>query len=129
MNVIVPVEQTKTTVTLNRADYEAIIERLEDAADREAIRRSEADLTRLGEEEHRRLCYLAEETRRIVLDDVAPLTIWRERAGLSQRALGVAAEVSPSYLAEIESGKKPGSASALSRIAKALRVPMEFLVG
>ena len=128
MNAIVPVDQTETTVTLTRTDYEALIGRLEDAADYEAIRRSEADRARLGEKEYRRLCYTAAETRRMVLDDVSPLIIWRERAGLSQRALAAEAKISPSYLAEIERGKKPGSVAALASLAAVLKVPMEHLV-
>ncbi len=127
MNAIIPVDQTETTVTLTRTDYEALIGRLEDVADHKAIRRSEADRARLGEDEYRRLCYTNAETRRIVLENVAPLTIWRERAGLSQRALATAAKVSPSYLAEIERGKKPGSVAALASLAAVLAVPMEHL--
>ena len=48
---------------------------------------------------------------------------------MTQRQLAAAALTSPSYLAEIEAGKKPGSASALARIARVLQVPMEHLVG
>ncbi|MCA3149794.1 MAG: hypothetical protein ING77_01285 [Rhodocyclaceae bacterium] len=32
-----------------------------------------------------------------------------------------------SYLSEIESGRKPGSAAAIRAVANALRVPMEDL--
>ena len=48
---------------------------------------------------------------------------------MTQRQLAAAALTSPSYLAEIEAGKKPGNASALARIARVLQVPMEHLVG
>lgn len=116
------------TVTLTRVEWDALQDRLEDLSDRLVAKRSEERLATLGADEARRLSYTAEEARRIALDDVAPLTIWRERVGLSQRALAAAAKVSPSYLAEIEAGKKPGSVAALASLAAVLLVPMEHLV-
>ena len=47
---------------------------------------------------------------------------------LTQRELAEQAEVSPSYLAEIETGKKPGSAAALRKLSRVLAIPMENLV-
>ena len=128
MTVIVPVEQTEATVTLTRTDYEALIARLEDAHDLMAIDRDEAWRAAIGETEARRLSYTAAETRRMMLDDISPIIIWRERSGLTQSALAQAANVSQSYLAEIEGGKKPGSTVALRALARVLRVPMEHLV-
>jgi predicted transcriptional regulator len=46
---------------------------------------------------------------RPILDGVLPLTIWRERVGLSQAALADAAGVNASYLNEIEQGKSPAA--------------------
>ena len=63
-----------------------------------------------------------------MLDGQSALATWRNRAGLTQRALATAAEISPSYLAEIEAGKKPGSAAAIRAVARVLNVPMEMLV-
>ena len=116
------------TITLTRAEWDALQNRLEELSDQLAATRSEERLATLGADEARRLSYTSEEARRIVLDAVAPLTIWRERAGLSQRALAAAAKVSPSYLAEIEAGKKPGSVAALASLAAVLVVPIEHLV-
>ena len=116
------------TITLARVEWDALQNRLEELSDQLAAIRSEERLITLGADEARRLSYTSEEARRIVLDDVAPLTIWRKRAGLSQRALAAAAKVSPSYLAEIEAGKKPGSVAALASLATVLMVPMEHLV-
>jgi len=48
--------------------------------------------------------------------------VWREKRGRSQRELATAAGVSAGYLAEIETGRKSGSAAALARLAKALQV-------
>lgn len=58
----------------------------------------------------------------------SPVRLWRGKRNLTQQALAAAADVSVSYLAEIEASKKPGSAVALRRIAVALDVPMENLV-
>ena len=83
-----------------------------------------ARAARLNADEVRRLVYTAAEVDRMLDAGVSPITIWRERAGLSGRALAAAA-VSPSCLAEIEAGKKPGGTAA---IRATLRVPMELLV-
>ncbi|HEV3116860.1 MAG TPA: helix-turn-helix transcriptional regulator [Gemmataceae bacterium] len=56
------------------------------------------------------------------------MKVWREKRGLSQCALAERAGVSPSYLAEIEIGKKPGSADALRKLSRMLAIPMENLV-
>lgn len=40
-----------------------------------------------------------------ILDDESPMKVWREKRGLTQRELVEQAVVSPSYLAEIETGK------------------------
>ncbi len=65
---------------------------------------------------------------RRILDDESPVKVWREKRGLSQRKLAELAGVSPSYLAEIETGKRPGSADALRKLSRALAIPMENLV-
>ena len=123
-----PLRFDDETVTFSRAAFDAFLRQVEDLEDLAAVDRAEAERARLGDKEYRRLCYTMDEVHRVVHDGVSDVTIWRERAGLTQRALAEAAGVSPSYLAEIEGGKKPGSAAALCRIAKVLKVPMEHLV-
>jgi DNA-binding XRE family transcriptional regulator len=131
MNVMAPkpIEMTEATVTLSRSDWEAHLDRLEEQSDRAAVARSMAERDRLGEAEFARLSYTMAETNRIIDDGVSRITIWRERAGVTQRALATEAGVSAGYLSEIEAGKKPGSVTALAAIAKVLRVPMEHLLG
>ena len=63
-----------------------------------------------------------------MLDGEAALVIWRNRSGLSQKALASKAGISASYMAEIEAGKKPGSVAAMSALAKALDVPLDLRV-
>lgn len=127
MNVIELVAETPDTVTLWRADYEALLDAREDAADLAAVEARRAHEARIGWETARAGYYTAEEAMRL-LDGEPPVKVWREKRGLTQRALAAAAKVGASYLAEIESGKKPGSAEALRRLAEALTVPLEHLV-
>lgn len=121
MNHIAPISETPETITLNRSDWEAILDRLEDRSDLDAIRRSE----QANAHAH---VYTDAETQRMVLEDVSALTIWRERAGLTQKALAAASGVSQSYVNEIEAGKKPGGTATLAKIAKALGVSIERLL-
>ena len=58
----------------------------------------------------------------------SPVRVWRGVRGMTLAALSDAAAVSQSYLSEIETRKKPGSAAALARLARALRVDMEELM-
>jgi transcriptional regulator with XRE-family HTH domain len=51
--------------------------------------------------------------------------VWRAHRGLTREALAAAAGVSPSYLSEIETRRKPGSLDAMMKLAAALRVPLD----
>ena len=113
-----PISETAETVTFRREDWLA---HLDDMEDRAAVERSRADRA-AGVA----VAYTSAEMDRL-LDGVSSLTIWRERAGLSQRALATKAGIGASYLAEIEAGKKPGSVAALGALAKALGVTIERL--
>lgn len=53
--------------------------------------------------------------------------VWREYRGLSARDLAAKAEVSGSYLSQIETGTREGSLDAIKRIAAALAVTMDDL--
>ena len=123
-----PLTETPDTVTLRRADYDRLLDAYEDRRDLATFTRYVSAVETLGEAEVRRLCYTEAEVDRMLEGGVSPVTIWRERAGLSGRGLALQARISQSYLVEIESGKKPGSAAALKALATALKVPMEYLV-
>jgi ribosome-binding protein aMBF1 (putative translation factor) len=100
---------------------------MEDIEDREAMAAVLAHEDKVGQEIARRDYLTGEEMRRILADE-SPVKVWREKRGLSQRDLAEKAEVSASYLAEIETGKKPGSAEALRKLSRVLVIPMENLV-
>ncbi|HVC62282.1 MAG TPA: helix-turn-helix transcriptional regulator [Acetobacteraceae bacterium] len=126
MTMIKPLAETRETVTLTRADFDALVHAAEDAADLAAVEAHRAYEDRVGWDTARRNYLTADEARRLLNGDSA-VRVWREKRGIKQRALAEAAAVSVGYLAEIEGGKKPGSAGALCRIAGVLDVPMEEL--
>ena len=113
-----------TTVTLDRAEWE---EYLEDIAHRAAVDVFDAHVAEVGLDEVIRLGYSGAESLRMI-HGVSPIVIWRERMKLSQREAAAKAGISPSYLAEIETGKKPGSVAAITALARLFNVPMEHLL-
>lgn len=122
-----PLAETRSTVTLRKRDWKALIAFLEDIEDRAAMDAVLAHEAKVGKEVARRDYLTGDEMKRI-LDDESPVKVWREKRGLTQRELAEQAVVSPSYLAEIETGKKPGSAAALRKLSRVLAIPMENLL-
>lgn len=120
-------DETEDTVTLSRRDWSALLEELEDAADLAAVRSRKAHEEAVGVDLARRDYLTGEEAGRL-LDGESPVKLWREKRGLSQRALAAGAGVSQSYLSEVEARRKPGSAEALLKLAGVLRIGMENLV-
>jgi ribosome-binding protein aMBF1 (putative translation factor) len=117
-----PVATTKETVTLARVDWDMILDRLDEASDRAALRRSvvRADTGR-GDA-------LPVALYRRIRRGESTLRVWREHRGLGLNALARAAGVSAPYLSEIEKGTKPGSAVVLKKVAHALEIEMDELV-
>lgn len=126
MSAIKIIAETADTVTVAREDWLKLLGDLEDAEDRAAVRQRRAVERSAGKSVARRNYLTAEETQRL-LDGENPVKVWREKRGISQRALATKAEVGNSYLAEIETGRKPGSRAALRKIAAALEVHPEDL--
>ena len=61
-------------------------------------------------------------------DGEHPIRVWREYRGMKAGELATAAGIAESYLSSIEYGRKPGSISAMKRIAIALEVTIDDLV-
>jgi DNA-binding XRE family transcriptional regulator len=118
-----PIAETAESVTLRRADYEALLEAIEDAADMAALRGVEAGLA-AGETEE-----IPIEMAERLLEGASPVRVWREHRGLAQGELARRAGVGVSYLSEIETGRKPGSLDAMAKLARALGVAVDDLVG
>lgn len=127
MTKIKVLNETEKTVTLRRSDFQALLQAAEDKADIAAVERHRADEERVGWNIAKRTYLTRAETERM-LDGENPVRIWREKRGITQRALAEAAQVAVSYLAEIEGGKKPGSRDALGRLAQILEVPMDQFI-
>jgi DNA-binding Xre family transcriptional regulator len=117
---------TNEIVTLTRAEYEALIERLEDAEDLAAVAAAEAREAALGKEKAR-ADYLPIELVRRLSAGEHPVRVWRAHRRLSREALATAAGIAPSYLSEIETRRKPGSFSALAKLAAALHISLDDL--
>ena len=114
------------TVTLSRAEYEALIERLEEAEDVAAVAAAEAREAALGKEKAR-ADYLPIELVRRLSAGEHPVRVWRAHRGFSREALAAAAGLAPSYLSEIETRRKPGSFTALAKLAAALCISLDDL--
>jgi transcriptional regulator with XRE-family HTH domain len=56
------------------------------------------------------------------------LTEIRERTGYSKAAFASLVGIAPSYLTELEQGKKPGSPSVIKRMADALKCPVTAII-
>lgn len=63
-----------------------------------------------------------------LLDGGNPIRVWREHRGLSQTELAGMVGISPSYLSQLESGKRDGTAEVLAAIATALSLTLDDLV-
>lgn len=127
MTKIKLLSETEKTVTLRRIDYKALLAAAENNADLSAIERHRSEEKRIGWDAAKMGYLTRAETDRL-LDGGNPIRVWREKRGLTQRALADAAQMAVSYLAEIEGGKKPGSRDAVSRLSQILEVPMDQLV-
>jgi DNA-binding Xre family transcriptional regulator len=121
-----PMSEKTDTVTLSRVEYEALIERIEDAEDNAFLDTAEAREQAIGKESAR-ADYLSAELVRKLIDGEHPVRVWRVHRHLTREALAAAAGIAPSYLSEIETRRKPGSFSALAKIAAALCISLDDL--
>jgi len=123
MNAIIPIAVTEETVILSRADYDALLEELEDARDIAAAREVEAAVA-AGTTE-----FIPIEMSDRLYAGEHPLRVWREHRGrLTGSALAKLAGVPQSYVSEIENGKKPGSLDTMAKLARALKISLDDLV-
>jgi len=104
------------------SEYQKLVELAEDAQD---IADAEQAINAIqsGEE-----TYPLELVERLTLDNEHPIKVWREYRELSQEALADTVGVGKSYISQIESGKKNGSAKRLKAIANTLKVDLEDLL-
>lgn len=105
-------------VTIPREEYDRLREAAEDLADLQAYDRAKAE----GGES------IPHEFVVRMIDGESPVRVFRDWRGMTQTALAKASGVNRVYIAEIEAGRKPGSAQALKALAGALEVAVDDLI-
>src|SRR4051812_27580841 len=93
-------------VTPTRAEYEALLEELEDAQDLAAVAAAQAREAARGKEAAW-ADYLPIELVNRLFAGAHPFAVWREHRGLSQEDLAVAAGLAPDSVAAIEAWRQP----------------------
>ena len=107
---------SEETVTLTRREYDALISRNDELEDRLAALDAD-DGTRVPHE-----------VALAIIRGQSPILAFRNQQHLTLRELFDRTGISASYLSEIERGHKSGSASALTRIARALDTTIDTLI-
>jgi hypothetical protein len=117
MTHIKPIRETPDSVTLSRADFDAIVEELEDAEDRMAV--LEDCLLDIKPDQVRYLLSMAETMR--IIDGVNPVTVWREKRGMTVGQLANAIALPDNDLEEIERGAQ-ARGTVIDKLSQALEV-------
>ncbi len=110
------------SVTMTRAEYEALLDRIEDAEARAVLASLERESPTPAAD------YLPAERAKRIIAGASPVRVWREHRGLTLRQLAEASGLGLSYISEIERGAKSGSIDAISRLARALGLSLDDLV-
>ncbi len=108
---------------LPEREYEALVAVAEDAADHAAVAEFRARLA-AGEEE-----MIPSEIVDRLLAGENPVRVWRSHRGLTVTELADKAGVAQPYLSQIETGKRDGTIETMRRIAAALGLTLDDLVG
>lgn len=104
-------------------EYQALRELAEDADDAAALVRFAKRHSRDKEE-----TFPSEVVDRL-LSGESPLRVWREHRRLTAAQLAAAARITPAHVSKLESGNGDPSLAVLRRLAKALDVELDLLVG
>lgn len=107
------------SMTVSRRTYQAVVDRLEAVEDDLAFAlHAQVPKDRL----------LPIEAAERIFAGEHPLRVWREHRGLTASELARRADIGRSYIAEIESGRKPGSVAAYRAIARVLGLQVDDLL-
>ena len=107
---------SEETVTLTRKEYDALVNRNDELEDK---------LAALDADDGSRVPH---EVALAIIRGKSPVFAFRNHLGITLRELSERTGIAASYLSEIERGHKPGSASALARIAGALGTKIDALM-
>jgi DNA-binding XRE family transcriptional regulator len=115
---VLEVEGKPRLAVVPLAEWQRIVERLEDAEDSLAVRRWRANP---GE------TVPADVVDRL-LDGENKIKVWRVHRGMTQQALAEACGVSKPYISQLEANTRLASQTVLRKLANALRVDLDDLV-
>ena len=104
------------TITLTRREYDALIERNSQLEDMLAGQDADDGVR------------IPHEVALDIMRGKGPILAFRHNQGITLRELSGKTGIAAGYISEIERGLKPGSTSALARIASALGTTIDALV-
>ncbi|ACL60536.1 helix-turn-helix domain-containing protein [Methylobacterium nodulans] len=110
-------------VLLPEAEYQALVEAAEDNADRAAVAEFRRKLA-AGEED-----LIPAEIVERLLGGENRIRVWREHRGLTAKALAEKAGIAQPFLSQIETGRREGTIDTLRKLAQALNLTLDDLVG
>ncbi len=110
-------------VVLPEAEYLRLLEAIEDSEDVESVRRFKERLA-TGEEE-----LLPAAMVDAILDGQNRVRVWREHRGLTAASLAKQVGIASAYLSQIETGKREGTVETYRKLAAALGVTLDDLIG
>lgn len=110
-------------VILAEGDFAKLVQAAEDNADRLVVTEFRAKLA-AGEEE----LVPADVVDRL-LSGESRIKVWREHRGLTSKALADRAGIAQAFVSQIETGKRDGTVETMRKIAGALSVTLDDLLG
>jgi len=119
MKQIIETPAGERLVVLPEAEYDALIEAVEEAEDLAAVAEYKDRLAK-GEDDS-----IPSEMVGRLLDGENPIRVWREHRKLSAKELAEQAGIAQAYLSQIETGRRKGQVSTLRRIANALNLSLD----
>ncbi len=108
---------SEETITMTRKEYDALMERNSQLEDMLAAQRADDGVR------------VPHEVALDIMRGKGPVLAFRKHQGMTLRELSERTGIAAGYISEIERGRKPGSTSALARIASALGTTIDVLVG
>jgi DNA-binding XRE family transcriptional regulator len=120
---IITTPKGERMVVLPEAEYVRLLEALEDIEDRNAVRQFKERLA-AGDEE-----LLSAAMVDAILEGESRVRVWREHRGLTAAALAKAAGIASPYLSQIETGKREGTVETYRKLAIALGITLDDLLG
>ena len=107
---------SEETVTLTRQEYDALVERNSQLEDLLAAQDADDGVR------------VPHEVALDIMRGKGPVLAFRRHQGITLRELSERTGIAAGYISEIERGLKPGSTSALARIASVLGTTIDVLV-